>query len=287
MNDYDEVLEKFKAYLEVTKTKSTTSYYLSIVRKFLRFVNKKIDDIIIDDVILFLSKIKNRASAATHARVLKSFFKWLKRMDLYENIPVPRYERKLPEWVEEDKIMRVVDNFIKLYRMRGDKKLLLEICIILISYELALRRSEVVLLNRSDFDPEKCEVKVRKVKYGMGQVSEKPLPISKKLCSLLKEYLSIRTDNDPALFVSMSTGKRISKEFVRRVAKSFGRIINKEDFRHHMFRHSRATNLAIKGADLIDLVEILRHENPRNTMIYLHMTSKHIRERLRRLGEEV
>ena len=266
-------IKDFEAYLDVSKAWITRSKYVGAVKRFFRFVQKYPKDVTLNDIVKFLSRYKNPRSQYWYAYALKSFFEFIGRSELARRIPVASYVSKAPEILSEEEIMKG----IKMLTRVRDKAL------ILTAYECALRIGEVVLLNRSDYLRQTKEMRVHRLKGVKGIVSDHVLPISDTLCELLDQYLSIRNDNCEALFVCGNPARRMSTEMVRYIFKKFARLIGKPHLTFHVLRHSRLTHLALRGADVITLAELAHHKNPQSTMIYIHLSSKILRERLEKL----
>ena len=124
-----------------------------------------------------------------------------------------------------------------------------------------------------DVDPTNNTVKVR---HGKG-AKDRVIPINSHARNALVSYLSVRPSvDDGALFVGMrTTRKRIGKTYLH---KLFQRCLTEAGIRRtglslHKIRHTFATRLMERGADLRTLQELLGHEELSTTQIYLH-TSK-------------
>ena len=269
-------IREFQSYLKLSKSFWTTTKYVGAVRRFFRFIQKPPQDVTLEDIVKFLSRYQSPRSQYWYAYALRSFFEFIGRTELARRIPIARYTQKMPEILSEEEIYKGI-------RMLTDVK---EKAIILTAYECALRIGEVPLLNRSDYIRGAKELRVHRLKGRAGMVTDQILPISDQLCQLLDEYLAKRDDDCEALFVCSYPPKRITVEMVRYIFKKFAKLIGKPHLTFHVLRHSRLTHLAVKGMDLLTLAEFAHHRNPQSTMVYIHLSSRILRERLAKVEQE-
>ena len=150
------------------------------------------------------------------------------------------------------------------------------------AYDLALRRSEVTLLKRSEFNPATCDILVYRLKRPKGVAYKEAMRLSSWCCRLVNEYLKTRNDNLDALFVSRSRFglKPVSRELVRRTFLKFEDILGVHGLRFHQLRHTRLTHLAEKNKDIIALARFAGHRNPQSTMIYIHLSAITAKDRI-------
>ncbi len=95
----------------------------------------------------------------------------------------------------------------------------------------------------------------------------------------LNEYLELREDNDPALFTSELTGKRISKDTVQEIFRNAKRKGGFEKPVHpHTMRHSFATNLLRNNTNLLYVRDFLGHKSVQTTEIYTHVVNEDLRQ---------
>ena len=185
------------------------------------------------------------------------------------NISNPKGEKKLPEIINEG----VID---KLYTIIGeqDKDPQLAKCIIEILYGCALRVSELCNLNFVDVDINSNTIRV----LGKGNKT-RIVPIGSKSKIIIKDYISdkiFRNSNDA--FLVNKYGRRIYSRMVHRlVNKYLSQVTDIKKKSPHIFRHSAATHMLDRGADLRAVKEILGHENLSTTQIYTHVSVERLK----------
>ena len=134
-------------------------------------------------------------------------------------------------------------------------------------------------LNRGDLDLLSGLVKIR----GKGK-KERIVPIGEKALGSLRDYLEAlpagrKSDelNQP-LFLNRS-GTRLTDRSVRRLILKYARQISlKKGISPHTLRHTFATHMLDRGADLRSVQELLGHANLSTTQIYTHVTTRRLQE---------
>ncbi len=231
----------------------------------------------------FLAHLRERgASKATAARKLaavRSFFKYLVRSRLIaaspaEGIRTPKQDRRLPRFLDESEVERLMrapaedrDAF-----PRRDRALLETL------YSTGLRVSELVALDIDDIDLRGGFVRAR----GKGR-KERLVPIGSMARAALEAYLTTErialTGGRPteACFVNRD-GTRLSARSVRRTLHRYiARVGLPARTSPHTLRHTFATHLLDRGADLRSVQELLGHESLATTQIYTHVTAERMR----------
>ena len=135
-------------------------------------------------------------------------------------------------------------------------------------YSTGMRVSELVGLDVEDVDFISNIVKV----MGKGK-KERIIPIGNTALEAMKNYIDNRPHESKAVFLNKS-GTRLSDRSVRNIINKY--ILREAMRQHvtpHMFRHSFATHLLNRGADLRSVQELLGHANLSTTQIYTHLTT--------------
>lgn len=142
--------------------------------------------------------------------------------------------------------------------------------IFLLAYRHGLRASEIGLLQHSDVDLKTLRIMLHRKKGSLS--GEHPLQADE--VRVLKAYLKTRSDSLPYLFPSQK-GSPISRAMLDVLIKGYGEKAKlPDDKRHfHVLKHSIATHLLDKGAELRFLQDWLGHANIQNTVIYAQISS--------------
>jgi site-specific recombinase XerD len=138
-----------------------------------------------------------------------------------------------------------------------------------------LRVSEVCGLNISDVDLENKTVKV----FGKG-AKARIVPLGEKSAEVLSCYIKNKNRSNPnaPLFLTPRE-KRIYPEYVYRLVKKYiGKVSDIEKKSPHVLRHSAATHMLDRGADLMAVKEILGHKNLSTTQIYTHVSVERLKQ---------
>ena len=185
------------------------------------------------------------------------------------SISNPKSKRKLPEVVSTESILKIYNLADK-----DDKDPELLKAVFELLYGCALRVSELCNLNRGDLD---LDEKILKV-LGKGN-KMRIVPVGGKSISVINGYLAAKGNipyNSPLL--TDKNGNRIYPRLVHRmVSKYLSKVsdINKKS--PHILRHSAATHMLDRGADLRAVKEILGHENLSTTQIYTHVSIERLK----------
>jgi len=256
------------------KTKESYTNDLNIYKNFL--TSKKIEDIkdITSDDIKEFIKLRNNEEISTVAHnltVIKNFHKYLLKQNLTSKdvslfIDRPKLRKTLPKTLSIEDIDKLLD--IKLntefdYR----NKAMLELM-----YGTGLRVSELVSLTVNDIDLTNCIIRV------MGKGSkEREIPLGEFSIYYLTLYLDKRKSmlkgyNEEALFVN-NHGKKMTRQgFFKNLKKILKEKGLNDEISPHTLRHSFATHLLNRGADLRSIQEMLGHSDISTTKIYTHIS---------------
>lgn len=229
----------------------------------------------------FLAHLKEKGySKSTISRklaCLRSFFKFLTRENVIANNPAvgiatPKREKKLPSFLEIQEIENLLDATAGASLSSKRDKALLETL-----YSSGIRVSELVGLNVEDTDVLGGVLRIR----GKGK-KERMVPIGRKAQEAIREYLEKRGNDygkaGGALFFNKNS-TRLTDRSVRRILIKYARKASiHKDVSPHTLRHSFATHLLDRGADLRSVQELLGHESLSTTQIYTHVTTKRLKE---------
>jgi len=284
MNIHNTHIDRFLLYLEAERNASphTIKNYGSDLKEFLNFLGKKsFEQVSYLTIRKFMGYLKNKESLkSTMSRklaCLKSFFKYLTRERVLETNPAsgvatPKRERHLPSFLEVKEVEGLIESTQGDGWERKRDRAILETL-----YGCGIRAGELVGLNIDNVDLLSGMVKVR----GKGK-KERIVPLGSCAVSSIEAYLNKLPEADDnksiPLFVNRQK-KRLTDRSVRRIILRCGRraALNKE-ISPHTLRHSFATHLLDRGADLRSVQELLGHVHLSTTQIYTHVTAKRLRE---------
>jgi integrase/recombinase XerC len=221
-----------------------------------------------------------KTSVARRLASLRSFFRFAQREGLADSNPAkplrnPRPDRKLPHFLSTEEIGRLLDAPPEDAPMGLRDRAILET-----TYSAGLRVSELVGSNDSDLDLEGGLVRIR----GKGR-RERLAPLGSFALKAIHRWrgvrrLSAKTSKEPEtpLFVNR-LGTRITTRSIGRMLEKYLKLTGL-DLRTspHTLRHSFATHLLDRGADIRSVQELLGHKSLVTTQIYTHVSTAGLRE---------
>ena len=192
-------------------------------------------------------------------RNISSFFSWLEEEDYILKSPMRRIHKiKTKQQVKET----ISDEAIE--KLRDNCKCARDLAIIDFLYSTGIRVGELVNLNRSELDFEARECVV----FGKGD-KERRVYFDAKAKLHLQNYLQMRTDENPALFVTLDAPyDRLKISGVEIRLRELGRSLNLEKIHPHKFRRTMATRAIDKGMPIEQVQKILGHSQLGTTMQY-------------------
>lgn len=278
----DRYISKFLTYLEIEKNASShtlLNYHIDL-RQWRDFLQAKdvlkVDRLDIRKYLVFLKgKDLQKRTVARKLSTFRSFFRFLVRegyisLNPLAGIVSPKLEKRLPVFLDVDKVKKLVESpDLKSFLGLRDRAVLETL------YSTGMRVNELVGLNIDRVDFIGGTVKV----YGKGK-KERLLPIGDKALRAIKDYLSKQTKelkDRRALFLNKNK-KRLTDQGVQNVVNKYVKTVClKEKISPHTLRHSFATHLLDKGADLRSVQELLGHASLSTTQIYTHITTQHLK----------
>ena len=277
-------IDKFINYLKIEKDASlhTIVNYSHDLKEFEIFLaDRPVDGVTYLDLRKYLASMREKNfSKRTMARklaTLRSFFRFLYREGYIKTNPAisiatPKLDKKLPLFLDSDEVVKLIES-----PNEKDAAAFRDRAIMETLYSTGMRVSELVSLNIERIDFISGTVKV----LGKGK-RERLAPIGDKALMTIRNYMNkARSDkiNDKKAVFLNKNGTRLTDRSVRRiVAKYIKRVSTREGVSPHTLRHSFATHLLNRGADLRSVQELLGHMNLSTTQIYTHVTTKRLKE---------
>ena len=225
---------------------------------------------------LLQAQLKPR-SIARKVSAVRSFFDYLRQQDVIDFNPahrlkLPKVGRSLPVFLKEQEVEQLLDpgRFADNFIGQRDR------CLLELLYGCGLRRSEVIALKTSDitFNPPSLRVS------GKGN-KERFVPFGPTLTEVLGSYLRMAkseglTLNGPLLM--RQNGQKLYPNLVYRIVKQqMGLAGDLPKGSPHVLRHTYATHLLDRGADLNAIKELLGHQSLAATQVYTHSSISKLR----------
>jgi site-specific recombinase XerD len=250
----------------------TAKTYLRIVRDFAGYFHQPPDKLGPEQIrqyqaFLFHTKKLSPATVSQYVSALRFLFiKTLRRHFLTEHIPYPKSPRRLPVVLSPEEVSQLLNSARNLYH----RTLLMTL------YSAALRRAELCRLKVADIDSQRMMIRITQ---GKGR-HQREVPLSPKLLETLRAYWRWMK---PQTYLFPGTIKRIRADVpitpnivwlaCRQAAQAAG--IDKP-IHPHTLRHSCASHLLEAGTDLRTIQVLLGHSRLEHTLIYRHLSHKHL-----------
>lgn len=194
-------------------------------------------------------------------------------------VPRPKEEKRLPQFYAEHAVSAYFDLSAKRCRESEDFEPLFNRTILLVLYSTGMRRAELCNLRIRDFDPQRRVFRV----VGKGD-KPREIPIPSLICQEIDVYLKRNEqehpDNPEGYFFLTPHGKPLYPAFVNNLVQK--ELSGLDGFTGrkspHVLRHSLATHLLNRGADLNSIKEILGHSSLAATQVYTHNSFEQLKE---------
>jgi integrase/recombinase XerC len=218
----------------------------------------------------------SRRSVHRKLSSLRSFYRFLRKEGEVEHDPLtavnaPKLSKRLPVYVEEQPMDNLFspDHFSDDFSGKRDELL------VTILYETGIRRAELIGLKPEDVDFRKKQLKV------LGKRNkERIIPVSDELLEQIQRYIREREmiAEDNTLLVT-DKGKKLYPGFVySKVNYYLSKVTTQDKKSPHVLRHTFATHLLNRGADLNSIKEILGHASLAATQVYTHNSIEKLKQ---------
>jgi len=283
------IIEEFLKFIQIEKglSENTIGAYRRDLAKYEEYMKEHkiahidfIDRQVIQECLGYL--IDQGASAKSMARfisTIRNFHQFALRekyaaKDPTVLIETPKYEKKLPDVLEVEEVIQLLEtpdlNKKNGYRDRTILELL---------YATGMRVSELIQINIEDINLIMGFVRV----FGKGN-KERIIPLGDTVIEFLDTYLEkvrpqlLKKTITNVLFLNMH-GRPLTRQGIWKMIKQYGLKANiNKTLTPHTLRHSFATHLLENGADLRAVQEMLGHSDISTTQLYTHVSKSQIRQ---------
>jgi len=282
-------ISSFLTYVKVEKglSSNTVSAYRRDLVKFDVFAQKRklsLEAVARDDLVDFLAslyrlKLESR-TVARHLVTLRNFFRFAQIHELIAtdpsiNLESPKIRRSLPGYLRLEEVERLLEKPDSTTALGLRDRAMLEVL-----YSTGLRVSELIGLRVSDLDSKVGCVRC----LGKGD-KERIVPVGRKALLMVEKYLGEarpkllgKLRGSPTLFVNRR-GVSLSRVGVWKILSGYGKRAGlRVSLTPHMLRHSFATHLLERGADLRSVQLMLGHADISTTQIYTHVVEERLKQ---------
>ena len=284
----DKAVAEFLSYLNLQKRFSplTTKNYAVDLKQFFNFLNQEVYDSRLSEISYqhvrsfiasLIDKKKSTVSVNRKISCLKSFFKYAIKNNLISNNPMqkiqgPKTPKRLPVFIDENQIDKIFNQLKFDSGFEGIRnKLLIDVL-----YQTGLRRAELINLKETDLDLISLQLKV------LGKRNkERIIPFSIHLKRSIQEYLNAKQENNlinSFLFVNLKNIQLSPQALTKIVSEILSEVTTNKKKSPHVLRHTFATHLLNRGADINAVKELLGHANLSATQIYTHNTIEKLKK---------
>lgn len=221
------------------------------------------------------------SSVSVHRKIssLRVFYRFLRKEDLvhndpFEKIVLPKMKKRLPLFVAEDSLDKLLDSFDFGNDFQGIRNRM----IIEMLYTTGIRRAELTGLRDTDVDTRNAQIKVTGKRN-----KQRIIPLLKEFAASLDGYLAERSKTFPekpsGWFFVGNKGNKLYDKYVYNIVRKYLSVVTTIEKRSpHILRHTFATHMLNHGADLNSIKEFLGHANLSATQIYTHNSFEKLRK---------
>ena len=273
-------LDQFLNYLKNERnfSKKTIQSYLSDVNQFFLFNNVKLSKIQSNDIRGWIISLKESGleSVTINRKIssLRSYFKLCKReswinQDPSQKIKLLAVKKRLPNFFSESSMKNLFSEVKFPNNFTGARdRLILELF-----YSTGIRVSELVDLKKNQFNLTSKTLIV----FGKGR-KERIIPLLNNVIESFKIYMKFRSNmKSDYLFLTINSKKTYSKLIYRVVNEYLGKVTTISKKSPHILRHTFATHLLNRGADINTIKELLGHKSLLSTQVYTHNSLEKIK----------
>src|SRR5579863_5613607 len=255
-------------------SQATARTYVGAIRRFAKHFHRSPDQLGPEQVreyqihLIEERKLHPRSIMVQMAALRFLYHKVLKRRFSRDDLPFPKLlRRQVPVVLSPEEVARLIDAAANL-RHRT---------ILMTLYSTGIRRSELCRLRPEDIDKERMVIRIRQGKGG----KDREVPLSARLLDQLRTYYRSVKPRNGWMFPSLQA-RRSNEPITHKAIWHACRLARQragisKAVHPHTLRHSFATHLLENGAELPAIQILLGHADPRDTMIYLHLSTQKLR----------
>ena len=269
--------EFLKMFLDAKKIEGcsdrTLQYYKVTVEHLLSQIKTSVRKITTEKIRAYLADYQKNSKCSNVTidnirRNISSFFSWLEEEDYILKSPMKRIHK-----IKTKTVVKSVISDEGIEKLRDYCTESRDLAIIDLLYSTGIRVGELVNLNIDDIDLEGRECVV----YGKGD-KERKVYFDAKSKIHLQNYFASRTDNNPALFVTLDAPhERLKISGVEIRLRALGRMLGLEKIHPHKFRRTMATRAIDKGMPIEQVQKILGHSQIDTTMRYAIVNQNNVK----------
>ncbi|MFO7928408.1 MAG: site-specific tyrosine recombinase XerD [Candidatus Humimicrobiaceae bacterium] len=285
-NNFKKTRKSFLDYLRFERllSKNTIDSYSRDLDKFRNFLKNEglsYKNINKENIVKFLQNLYKTQSSKSVSRILSSlrnYYKFLITEEIIDKNPFlhvsnPKTPRRLINVLTVDEVSKFLESIPTSSKLERRDKAMFELL-----YSCGLRVSEIVNLKQENIDLNEGII------FFVGKGGrERVCPVGEKALTFLKKYMSevrhkIEKTRSEYIFLNKN-GKKLSRQGFWKIMKKYAKKLGLDKPLYpHIFRHSFATHMLERGADLRIVQELLGHSNISTTEIYTTVTKNHLRE---------
>lgn len=269
-----ELLEVFLSAKKIEGcSEKTLHYYRTSIEKLCAAVQKNVREVTTNDIRCYLAELQgsrglSKVTIDNLRRIFSSFFSWLEDEDYIVKSPVRRIHK-----VRTDTLVKEVLTDENIEVLRDSCQELRDIAMIDLLASTGMRVGELVKINREDIDFHERQCVV----FGKGN-KEREVYFNARTKIHIKKYLEQRTDENPALFVSLANPhNRLTISGVEVRLRKLGKAANIAKVHPHKFRRTLATMAIDKGMPIEQVQKLLGHVKIDTTLHYAMVNQTNVK----------